>query len=187
MLWILHVFCLWLRMYLIVNEPLLALWCINSFSQFLNVLCSCVRLNLRHAVLRTTGYYMHWAFTNHMYGNIRDWMLPTPWCQSVRCVITCFWRKPEKISILSCQWVIPRVIEYCILLQLNRLVTDKWVDGWDDPRLMTLAGLRRRGVTPTAINAFVRGVGITRRYAFVQGVYWALIKIKCMIYVPLLS
>ncbi|XP_030970017.1 glutamine--tRNA ligase isoform X1 [Quercus lobata] len=46
--------------------------------------------------------------------------------------------------------------------KLNRLVTDKWVDGWDDPRLMTLAGLRRRGVTPTAINAFVRGVGITR-------------------------
>lgn len=72
-------------------------------------------------------------------------------------------------------------------MQLNRLVTDKWVDGWDDPRLMTLAGLRRRGVTSTAINAFVRGVGITRRYAFVQGVYWALIKIKCMIYVPLLS
>ncbi|KAG6707170.1 hypothetical protein I3842_06G018800 [Carya illinoinensis] len=46
--------------------------------------------------------------------------------------------------------------------KLNRLVTDKWVDGWDDPRLMTLAGLRRRGVTSTSINAFVRGVGITR-------------------------
>nr|XP_027099933.1 glutamine--tRNA ligase-like [Coffea arabica] len=46
--------------------------------------------------------------------------------------------------------------------KLNRLVTDKWVDGWDDPRLMTLAGLRRRGVTPSAINAFVRGIGITR-------------------------
>lgn len=51
-----------------------------------------------------------------------------------------------------------------MLMQLNRLVTEKWVDGWDDPRLMTLAGLRRRGVTPTAINAFVRGIGITRRF-----------------------
>lgn len=50
-----------------------------------------------------------------------------------------------------------------MLLQLNRLVTQKWVDGWDDPRLMTLAGLQRRGVTSTAINAFVRGIGITRR------------------------
>ncbi|KAG9136366.1 hypothetical protein Leryth_020169 [Lithospermum erythrorhizon] len=46
--------------------------------------------------------------------------------------------------------------------KLNRLVTEKWVDGWDDPRLMTLAGLRRRGLTPTAINTFVRGIGITR-------------------------
>ncbi|KAH6771455.1 glutamine-tRNA ligase [Perilla frutescens var. hirtella] len=46
--------------------------------------------------------------------------------------------------------------------KLNRLVTEKWVDGWDDPRLMTLAGLRRRGVTATAINTFVRGIGITR-------------------------
>ncbi|KAB1205542.1 Glutamine--tRNA ligase [Morella rubra] len=46
--------------------------------------------------------------------------------------------------------------------KLNRLVTEKWVDGWDDPRLMTLAGLRRRGATSTAINAFVRGIGITR-------------------------
>ncbi|KAK4260829.1 hypothetical protein QN277_003894 [Acacia crassicarpa] len=46
--------------------------------------------------------------------------------------------------------------------KLNRLVTEKWVDGWDDPRLMTLAGLRRRGMSPTAINAFVRGIGITR-------------------------
>ncbi|CAK9159504.1 unnamed protein product [Ilex paraguariensis] len=46
--------------------------------------------------------------------------------------------------------------------KLNRLVTQKWVDGWDDPRLMTLAGLQRRGVTSTSINAFVRGIGITR-------------------------
>ncbi|CAL1392565.1 unnamed protein product [Linum trigynum] len=46
--------------------------------------------------------------------------------------------------------------------KLNFLVTNKHVDGWDDPRLMTLAGLRRRGVTSSAINAFVRGIGITR-------------------------
>ncbi|KAI3423519.1 Glutaminyl-tRNA synthetase [Psidium guajava] len=46
--------------------------------------------------------------------------------------------------------------------KLNYLVTAKFVDGWDDPRLMTLAGLRRRGVTSTSINAFVRGIGITR-------------------------
>ncbi|KAJ7529861.1 hypothetical protein O6H91_15G069300 [Diphasiastrum complanatum] len=46
--------------------------------------------------------------------------------------------------------------------KLNRLVTENWVDGWDDPRLMTLAALRRRGASPEALNAFCRGVGITR-------------------------
>ncbi|CAD6272643.1 unnamed protein product [Miscanthus lutarioriparius] len=46
--------------------------------------------------------------------------------------------------------------------KLNQLVTDKWVDGWDDPRLLTLAGLRRRGVSAAAINSFIRGMGITR-------------------------
>ncbi|XVF84784.1 hypothetical protein PTKIN_Ptkin17bG0066500 [Pterospermum kingtungense] len=45
--------------------------------------------------------------------------------------------------------------------KLNYIVTNKYVDGWDDPLLMTLAGLRHRGVTLTAINAFVRGIGIT--------------------------
>ncbi|GAB4840315.1 Glutamine--tRNA ligase, cytoplasmic [Ancistrocladus abbreviatus] len=46
--------------------------------------------------------------------------------------------------------------------KLKRLVTANHVNGWDDPRLMTLAGLRRRGVTSTAINSFVREIGITR-------------------------
>ncbi|CAA7032255.1 unnamed protein product [Microthlaspi erraticum] len=46
--------------------------------------------------------------------------------------------------------------------KLNYIVTNKYVDGWDDPRLLTLAGLRRRGVTASSINAFVRGLGITR-------------------------
>ncbi len=46
--------------------------------------------------------------------------------------------------------------------KLNRLVTDGHVSGWDDPRLLTLAGLRRRGVAPAAINAFCRELGVTR-------------------------
>jgi len=46
--------------------------------------------------------------------------------------------------------------------KLNLLVTQNYVDGWDDPRLHTLAGIRRRGFTPDAINAFCRGIGITR-------------------------
>lgn len=52
--------------------------------------------------------------------------------------------------------------------KLNRLVTDGYVSGWDDPRLMTLAGLRRRGVTPNAINMFCQELGITRSDAEVH-------------------
>ncbi|KXZ51794.1 hypothetical protein GPECTOR_11g237 [Gonium pectorale] len=46
--------------------------------------------------------------------------------------------------------------------RLNKLVMGGFVNGWDDPRLLTLAGLRRRGVPPTAVNAFCRDIGITR-------------------------
>lgn len=45
--------------------------------------------------------------------------------------------------------------------KLNKLVTDGHVNGWDDPRLYTLASLRRRGFTPESINAFVRELGVT--------------------------
>ncbi|KAG2306310.1 hypothetical protein Bca52824_026058 [Brassica carinata] len=47
-------------------------------------------------------------------------------------------------------------------MQLSYIVTNKHVDGWDDPRLLTLSGLSLNGVTPTSINAFVRRMGITR-------------------------
>lgn len=46
--------------------------------------------------------------------------------------------------------------------KLKILVENNYVRGWDDPRLLTLSGLRRRGVTPTAINNFCREMGITR-------------------------
>lgn len=39
--------------------------------------------------------------------------------------------------------------------KLNKLVTEGFVKGWDDPRLLTLAGLRRRGVTPTVRCSFI--------------------------------
>mmetsp|Transcript_9586 Transcript_9586/g.20421 ORF Transcript_9586/g.20421 Transcript_9586/m.20421 type:complete len:801 (+) Transcript_9586:112-2514(+) len=46
--------------------------------------------------------------------------------------------------------------------KLNKLVMGGYVNGWDDPRLLTLAGMRRRGVTSTSINNFCREIGITR-------------------------
>ncbi len=66
----------------------------------------------------------------------------------------------------------PRQIEfgrlkltYTILSKrhLQRLVRDGVVDGWDDPRMPTLAGLRRGGYTPEAIRGFMERVGISKR------------------------
>jgi len=46
--------------------------------------------------------------------------------------------------------------------RLHRLVDEKKVIGWDDPRLLTLAGLRRRGYTPSAIRNFCTSLGVAR-------------------------
>jgi glutaminyl-tRNA synthetase len=45
---------------------------------------------------------------------------------------------------------------------LRRLVEENRVDGWDDPRLATLCGLRRRGVTPAAIRNLCERIGVTK-------------------------
>ena len=47
--------------------------------------------------------------------------------------------------------------------KLLKLVEDGIVNGWDDPRMPTISGLRRRGYTPTAIRKFVETVGVAKR------------------------
>ena len=46
--------------------------------------------------------------------------------------------------------------------KLRQLVEDKHVDGWDDPRMPTIVGLRRRGYTPEAIQLFCERIGVTK-------------------------
>lgn len=46
---------------------------------------------------------------------------------------------------------------------LHRLVDEGHVSGWDDPRMPTVAGLRRRGVTPAAIRDFCSRIGVTKQ------------------------
>jgi glutaminyl-tRNA synthetase len=71
----------------------------------------------------------------------------------------------------------PRQIEFARLnlsytvlskRRLIRLVDEGHVDGWDDPRMPTLAGLRRRGVTPESIRSFIDAVGVAKNESIVD-------------------
>ena len=52
--------------------------------------------------------------------------------------------------------------------RLRKLVEDGHVAGWDDPRMPTISGLRRRGYTPRSIRSFSEGVGVARRENVIQ-------------------
>lgn len=56
-------------------------------------------------------------------------------------------------------------LEYAITSKrkLNLLVKEQIVDGWDDPRMTTISGLRRRGYTPASIREFCRRIGVTKQ------------------------
>ncbi|MDD6154353.1 MAG: glutamine--tRNA ligase/YqeY domain fusion protein [Eubacteriales bacterium] len=71
----------------------------------------------------------------------------------------------------------PRQIEFARLeltntitskRKLKALVDDGIVDGWDDPRMPTVAGMRRRGYTPEAIRQFCRDIGISKSNSLVD-------------------
>jgi len=61
-------------------------------------------------------------------------------------------------------------LDYTVLSKrkLLRLVEEGHVAGWDDPRMPTIAGLRRRGVRPEAIRAFAEVIGVARKDARVE-------------------
>ena len=61
-------------------------------------------------------------------------------------------------------------LEYTVMSKrhLSQLVADKIVEGWDDPRMPTIAGLRRRGVPPAAIREFCSRVGVTKQSNVVE-------------------
>jgi len=61
-------------------------------------------------------------------------------------------------------------INYTVMSKrkLMALVTEQLVDGWDDPRMPTLQGLRRRGYTPAAMRLFVDRVGISKQNSLID-------------------
>jgi len=70
-----------------------------------------------------------------------------------------FERPPEQTEFSRLE------LEYTVVSKrkLLRLVNAKAVDGWDDPRMPTISGLRRRGVTPEALRDFVTTAGVSRK------------------------
>ena len=52
--------------------------------------------------------------------------------------------------------------------KLKHLVDNGIVSGWDDPRMPTIVGLRRRGYTPQSIQAFCERIGVTKDYAWID-------------------
>ena len=61
-------------------------------------------------------------------------------------------------------------INYCITSKRKniRLVTDKMVSGWDDPRMATICGMRRRGYPASSIRTFIEKVGVSKAYSVVD-------------------
>ena len=66
-------------------------------------------------------------------------------------------------------------INYTVMSKrkLRRLVEEGYVSGWDDPRMPTLCGLRRRGYTPTAVRSFITRIGVSKvnstvEYSFLE-------------------
>jgi glutaminyl-tRNA synthetase len=73
----------------------------------------------------------------------------------------------EKLGIYpSKQYEFARInVTYTVMSKrkLKQLVEEKYVQGWDDPRMPTIAGMRRRGFTPASLRKFVATSGIAKR------------------------
>lgn len=61
-------------------------------------------------------------------------------------------------------------LNYCITSKRRniRLVTDNLVSGWDDPRMATICGMRRRGYPAKALRTFIEKVGVSKAYSIVD-------------------
>jgi glutaminyl-tRNA synthetase len=73
----------------------------------------------------------------------------------------------ENVSVPSIphQYEFSRLnLEYTLMSKrkLNTLVEEKLVDGWDDPRMPTIAAFRRRGYTPASMREFAKRIGVTK-------------------------
>ncbi|HVY61803.1 MAG TPA: glutamine--tRNA ligase/YqeY domain fusion protein, partial [Planctomycetota bacterium] len=115
-------------------------WCIYPMYDYAHGQCDAIE-GVTHSICTL-------EFENHR--PLYDWCLDEIGIQPPR---------PKQIEFARLN------ISYTVLSKrkLLQLVGEKHVAGWDDPRMPTLAGLRRRGYTPEAIRAFAARIGVARR------------------------
>jgi len=119
-------------------------WCIYPMYDFAHALSDAIE-GITHSICTL-------EFENHR--PLYDWVLEelqTP-------------HRPQQIEFARLN------LTYTVMSKrkLLQLVQERHVSGWDDPRMPTLAGLRRRGYTPEAIRAFCDRIGVAKRDSVVD-------------------
>ncbi len=118
-------------------------WCIYPMYDFTHCLCDSIE-NITHSMCTTEFINAREAY---------------------------YWVCDKARVYKAVQWEYGRLnITNTILSKrkLTKLVEEGVIPGWDDPRVYTLAGLRRRGFPPQAINAFVEELGVTTAFSVVD-------------------
>jgi glutaminyl-tRNA synthetase len=120
------------------------LWCIYPMYDFAHGYCDAIE-GVTHSICTL-------EFENHR--PLYDWFLDR----------VPFDRRPQQIEFARLN------LTYTVLSKrkLQQLVEGKHVSGWDDPRMPTIAGLRRRGYTAEAIRSFCERIGVSKRNSFVD-------------------
>ena len=114
-------------------------WCIYPMYDFTHCICDAIE-HISHSLCTL-------EFADHR--PLYDWVLDS---------IAINYHPPQiEFSRLG--------LEYTVMSKrlLHRLVDEQLVSGWDDPRMPTLAGLRRRGVPASAIREFCQRIGVTKQ------------------------
>jgi len=119
-------------------------WCIYPMYDFTHCISDAIE-NITHSLCTL-------EFEDHR--PLYDWVLDTLQTPS----------HPQQIEFARLQ------LEYTIVSKrkLAQLVSGQYVSGWDDPRMPTIAGLRRAGYTANAIRDFCERIGITKKDSWIE-------------------
>ncbi len=121
-------------------------WCIYPMYDYTHCISDALE-NITHSICTL-------EFEDHR--PLYDWILT-----QLKTIVSCH---PQQIEFARLKLTYT-VISKRILLEL---VEDKLVAGWDDPRMPTLAGLRRRGYTPESIRMFAERIGVSKADSWID-------------------